>query len=988
MKEVIQRSKQLWHAHVSLVDETTRALEKLITNCKPLSVSNTTARPPGVFSGRAIIGLHSQGDCSTQDSVNFPYRHAPHKALAADMKTSQRQGDTAGAGGSGAEEEPIPIRSAELRADFPIVGIGASAGGLEAFTAFLRALSPDLGMAFIFVPHLDPSRESAFGQILARETSMPVHTVDDDMPIERNNVYVLPPNRDLAISAGKLHLSKREEPRSPNTAIDIFFRSLAADQGSNAIGVVLSGTASDGTQGLTAIKGEGGITFAQDLTSAKYDGMPASAIAAECVDFVLPPHGIAAELARIGQHPYVTGSPFDAGDGADRASDNHMAQVFRLLRRTTKVDFSEYKPPTIGRRIQRRMALHKIEKLGDYVNLLHRDRAEANALYQDLLINVTSFFRNPEAFETLKQIVYPAILQNRSSGSPIRIWVPGCSTGEETYSHAISLVEYLGEERTEVSIQIFGTDLSETAIQRARAGVYKESIETDVSPSRLRRFFHKSDGGYQISKTIRDLCVFSTQNVFSDPPFSRMDLVSCRNVMIYLSQALQKRVIPIFHYALNPNGFLMIGSTEGLLGAGSELFEIADKKQKIYRKKLVSTPMSFGFSLGHADSGSDGSETPVPPAKPPDSTKAPIELQREADRLLLALYTPPAVVVNDQLEILQSRGHTGPFLELPPGKASLNLLKMARPGLPFELQSAIEEARKNGGESKREDIQLETNGSSKRVTVRVIPFKTPVQQQNSFLVVFELSQAKDQAPLPAVDLSKPLTESEQSERDKQIAQIKQELAATKEYLQSIIEAQEATNEELQSANEEIQSGNEELQSTNEELQTSKEELESANEELHTVNEEMQHRNELLTQLNNDLTNLLNSVSLPMVMVGADLSVRRFTPLATSVLGLMANDVGRPLPRLKLKIDATNLEQMMLSVIQEVQPKHYQVQDQEGNWCSLRITPYRTLDNRIDGVVLTVVDKSPFAAEPAPDGSTPAKKAGTRKHSAKNKMRPN
>jgi len=883
-------------------------------------------------------------------------------------------------------KDQTSLQSGSQKNGFPIVGIGASAGGLEAFTGLLKALSPDLGMAYVFVPHLDPTRESAFTQILARSTSMPVIQITDGLEVERNRLYVIPPNRDLTIANSRLHIANRnkEEPRSVNMTIDIFFRSLAADQGSNAIGVILSGTASDGTLGLTAIKGEGGITFSQDTGSAKYDGMPASAIAADCVDFVLPPEGIAAELARIRQHSYVVGPYIEPTEVDGKGIDTYMSQVFRLLRRATKVDFSEYKPPTIGRRIQRRMALHKIESIGEYVNLLHRDRAEVNALYQDLLINVTSFFRNPEAFDTLKQIVYPAILHARnSSSSPIRIWVPGCSTGEETYSHAISIVEFLGEERTEVPIQIFGTDLSETAIQRARAGIYKESIEADVSPVRLRRFFHKADGGYQISKTIRDLCIFSTQNVFSDPPFSRMDLVSCRNVMIYLSQALQKRVIPIFHYALNPTGFLMIGSTEGLLGAGSELFEMADKKQKIYRKKLISTPVTFGFSVGHPEHETEGIEVSAPPEKQSETSKAPIELQREADRLLLARYTPPAVVINDQLEILQSRGRTGAFLELPAGKASLNLLKMARPGLLFELQSAIDEVRKNGVEAKRVNVHIESNGNTRQITVRVVPFKTPVQDQHSFLIIFE-NQPSELQPNGPLLPPKPLTESEISEKDKQIAQLKQELAATKEYLQSIIETQEATNEELQSANEEIQSGNEELQSTNEELQTSKEELESANEELHTVNEEMQHRNELLTQLNNDLTNLLNSVNLPMVMVGADLSVRRFTPQATATLGLMASDVGRPIPRLKLKIDVANLEQMMLDVIQEVQARQYRVQDHEGHWCSLRITPYRTLDNRIDGVVLSVVDKSTLGEDTTAKASEERKLAAVKNRGSKGK----
>ncbi len=459
----------------------------------------------------------------------------------------------------------------------PVVGIGASAGGLEALTTLLKALSPKLGMGFVVVPHLDPSRESVFTQILGRVTVMEVSQIGNGMRVEPNQVYVIPPNCDLTISGGVLHISAREEIHAGNTTVDTFLRSLAFDQGGNAIGIVLSGTGADATAGLTAIKGEGGITFAQEPQSAKYDGMPASAIAAGCVDFVLPPEGIAEELERISRHPYVVGEEPKQISIDDAKRDSQIAQVFRLLRRATKVDFSEYKPPTIARRIKRRMVLHRMENLADYVALLQRDRAEVNALYQDILINVTSFFRNPEAFESLKQVVYPVILRSRGSSSgPIRMWVPGCSTGEETYSHAISLVEFLSEERTEVPIQIFGTDLSDNAVQRARAGVYKESIEADISPMRLRRFFHKSDGGYQVSKIIRDLCIFSTQNVFSDPPFSRMDLVSCRNVMIYLGQSLQKRVIPIFHYALNPNGFLVIGNTEGLLGAGSVLFEVAD----------------------------------------------------------------------------------------------------------------------------------------------------------------------------------------------------------------------------------------------------------------------------------------------------------------------------------------------------------------------------------------------------------------------------
>jgi two-component system CheB/CheR fusion protein len=732
--------------------------------------------------------------------------------------------------------------------------------------------------------------------------------------------------------------------------------SVSPSTPSSAIGIVLSGTGADGTLGLGAIKAEGGITFAQDSASAKYDGMPTSAVAAGHVDMVLAPEAIAAELARIRRHPYVSGDdPYESEANAS-SWEAQLAQVFQLLRRLTKVDFSDYKQPTILRRMQRRMVLHKVDDLPEYIALLQTDRKELTALYHDLLINVTSFFRNPEAFDALRQMVYPAIRDShRGDSASIRIWVPGCSTGEEVYSHAISLVEFLGDQHIDVPIQVFGTDLSETAIAKARIGIFKETIEADVSPERRRRFFHAHDSGYQISRSIRDLCVFSTQNVFSDPPFSRMDLVSCRNVMIYLGQALQKRVIPIFHYALKAKGFLMIGNTEGLLSAGSDLFEIADKKQKIYSKKLAPTPITFGFAAAPRDSQSQESEAVVPNSKAPEPLKAPADLQREADRLLLTRYAPPSVIVNSQMEIVQIKGHTGKFLELPSGKASLNILKMARPGLLVELQKTMEETRQNGVEATKSNVRIGEDSDLTNVTLRVIPVRTPVHDQNNLLIVFESEAGYPPRDVAAESSSVPLSDDERRQKDQQIAQMKQELAATKEYLQAIIESQEATNEELQSANEEIQSGNEELQSTNEELQTSKEELESANEELHTVNEEMQQRNELLSQLNNDLTNLLNSVNLPLVMVGSDLSVRRFTPQAATVLGLDASDIGRPIPRLKLKIEVDNLEKAMLDVLEDVQPKKYKVKDGNGGWCSVRLAPYRTLDNRIDGVVLSIVN---------------------------------
>lgn len=840
---------------------------------------------------------------------------------------------------------------------FPVVGIGSSAGGVEACTQLLKHLSPNLGMAFVFVQHLDPSHDSALRDVFARHTSMPVVRITGETKVEPNHVYVVEPNTQVTISGGVLHPRPLARPRPVPVTIDTFLRSLAEERGSNAIGILLSGTGADGTLGLAAVKSQGGLTFAQD-SSAKYDAMPANAARAGAVDRVLSCEQIASELTTEASHSYVHRREETVGwseGDAENSNDAHMRQIFALLKRAARVDFSEYKPPTISRRIGRRMALTKVETLGDYVALLQRDQQEVLALYRDLLINVTSFFRDGEAFKALKTVAYPDLLALRGRVSmPIRIWVPGCSTGEEAYSHAIAVAEFLADNQVEIPVQIFGTDLSEAAIQRARNGVYNETIEADVSAVRLRRFFHRIDSGYQISKTIRDMCIFSTQNVFMDPPFSRIDLISCRNVMIYLGQSLQRRVIPIFHYALNGGGFLMIGNTEGLLGAGAELFDIADKKHKIYRKRGVATPAnSYGFSVRVPDRPSEA-EPGVRVHKGQDASRMPNDVQREADRLLLTRYAPPSVVVNDSLDIVQTKGHTGRFLELPPGRASLNLLKMARPGLLHDLQDAIEEARKSGVDAVRAGLHMDGNGGD-LVTIRVTPVRTPVQEDPSFLIAFESPTAI--IPSAAPDLPAPLSDDERTLKDKQIAQLKQELASTKEYLQSIIEAIEATNEELQSANEEIQSGNEELQSTNEELQTSKEELESANEELHTVNEEMQHRNELLTQLNNDLTNLLNSINLPMVMVGADLSVRRFTPQASKMLGLSATDVGRPITRLRLKMEIANLEEMMLEVISELQPKHYAVKDTDGETRELRLTPYRTVDNRIDGVVLTMLSDS-------------------------------
>jgi two-component system, chemotaxis family, CheB/CheR fusion protein len=838
---------------------------------------------------------------------------------------------------------------------FPIVAIGASAGGLEAFSNLLRSLPPEPGLALVFIPHLDPTHESAMVELLSRTTRLPVVQASDGMRVMCNTVYVLPPNSDMTISAGVLRLVRREAGRGQHMPIDTFFRSLAEDQKSNAVGVILSGTANDGTLGLSDIKNEGGITFAQDSESAKYDGMPSSAIAANVVDFVLSPGHIAQDLIRMQQQPSKRAPTQDAFDGKDRL----LKDIFRMLKTYSKVDFVDYKVATIRRRILRRMNLNQVGILSDYVKLLHRSPQEVEALYRDVLINVTSFFRNPEVFESLRETVYPKILADRSAQDPVRVWVPGCSTGEETYSHAISLVEMLSELRIEVPIQIFGTDLSETSIQRARAGFYKETIAGDVSEIRLRRFFHKVPGGYQISKSIRDMCIFARQNVFSDPPFSRMDLISCRNVLIYLSPVLQKKVIPIFHYALKQHGFLLVGNTEGLLGSSAEIFDLAERKSKIYQKKSVPSPVTFGLALS-GQILERGLDKPIRGPREDEHPKTPADVQREADRLLLTKYVPCAVVVNDELEILQSRGRTNRFLELPTGKASLSLLKMARPGLLYELRTLIDKARKNSVAVSKEGIVLEEEDGAIAIKLEVIPFRTPARDQRHFLVLFEeMAVAKPRIePKPVI---RHASRDALDVKEVQIVQLKQELAGTKEYLQSIIEAQEATNEELQSANEEIQSGNEELQSTNEELQTSKEELESANEELNTVNEEIHHRNQQLAQLSNDLINLLNSVTIPMIMLGEDLRIRRYTPEAERVFGFAEHDVGKALTHLSLNLDVPQLERWMLDVMRDVTMRNEQVRSRDDKMYRLRITPYRTLENKIDGVVITLLDISDLVA---------------------------
>ena len=848
---------------------------------------------------------------------------------------------------SAAATPPVPEQPSKSKS-FPIIGVGASAGGLEAFTKLLEHLPPDTGMAFVLVQHLDPTHASILSSLLAKKTEMPVNEVTDGMPVEPNRIYVIPPNTNMAILNGALQLLPRTETRGRHMSVDYFFRSLAEDQGSQAIGVVLSGADSDGALGLQAIKAEGGITFAQEEKTAKYDSMPHSAIATGAVDFVLPPEGIAKELHKFSNHPYVR--PFNLPKASELLpnAEDGLRKIFVLLRSAHQIDFTSYKQSTVRRRIMRRMALHKIDRLDDYIRYLQGSPAEVSDLYTDLLINVTRFFRDPETFETLKSRVFPKILQNRAAETPVRIWVTGCSTGEEAYTLAICWQEFVGGRAASVPVQIFATDLNDAGIDKARTGIYPENISLDVSPERLRRFFVKVERGYQISKTIRDMCVFARQNLIKDPPFSKLDLVCCRNVLIYLESVVQRKLIPIFHYALNPTGFLMLGNSE-TIGAFSDLFTQVDKKQRLYARKSALFHPDFGFVVSDRETDSG-----LRPQSEGDGSQ--FKAEKEADRIILSEYAPAGVLIKADLEILQFRGQTGYYLEPAPGAASFNLLKMARPGLLPELRTAIHEALRQMLPVRKESLRVKYNGQFRVINLRVTPIAASASEEKYLLVLFEdmtPPESKQESP-PEPSRGKDRRVKEQAV-DPLVIKLEEELVAAREYLRSEITRHQSTIDELNSANEEIQSSNEELQSINEEMETSKEELQAANEELSTVNDELQHRNDALTLTNDDLVNLLGSVNIPILMLDRDLRIRRFTSKAEKTLSLIPTDIGRPIGDLKPRINVANLEPLILEALDTLRVKEHEVQDREDRWYVMRIHPYRTASDKIDGTVLVLID---------------------------------
>jgi two-component system CheB/CheR fusion protein len=752
----------------------------------------------------------------------------------------------------------------------------------------------------------------------------------------------------MVLADGRLQLSPRTELRGVARPIDQFMRSLAEEHGHKAIAIVLSGTGSDGTLGIEEVKAAGGITFVQD-SSAVHDGMPRSAIAGGGVDFILAPRKIARELGRIAEHPYV--GP-ELEEGVTALSEGDLQRVIAMLRESSGVDFTNYKRNTLYRRITRRMALNKLVSAREYLKMLKGNTGEMEALYQDVLINVTSFFRNPEAYEALKSEIFPKLTRERGRHEQVRVWALGCSTGEEAYSVAIAYSEYLESSGLHVPLQVFATDLNGAGIEKARAGIYGKGIAQDVSSERLRRYFVESDGSYRIAKTIRDMCVFARQNVLADPPFSRIDLVACRNMLIYLEPVLQHRLIPMLHYALRGDGYLWLGNSE-TIGSYRDLFEPVDAKNRIYAKKgparsVASIPMAGVRLVRH----------PVPHQAAPREVQA-NDAQKEADRILISRYAPPGVVLNDEHEILQFRGDTSAFLRPAPGKASLNFLKMLREGLMVAARGALARARRDQAVAREEGLRVRSNGGWRTVDVVVVPLKGNDIATGSVLVLFEEPAHSVDARSRQLDADAKAATLEPAPEDigggeREITRLKQELSATRDYLQSVIEQQEAANEELQSSNEEVQSANEELQSINEELETSKEEIQSSNEELTTVNDELQNRNRDLSQSNNDLANLLSSVQMPIVMLGRDLRIRRFTPAAEKMLNLIPADVGRPIGDIKLNLSIEDFEQMVTEVIDSVTVHEREV-TRAGRSYLLRVHPYRTTENQIDGAVVVLVD---------------------------------
>ena len=837
---------------------------------------------------------------------------------------------------------------------FTIVGIGASAGGLAAFEAFFSGfpLDSDPGMAFILVQHLAPEHKSILTELLGRYTHMPVSEVVDGMVVKPNCVYVIPPNREMAFSQGALQLFEPTEAHGRRLPVDFLFRSLAAELHEKAIGIILSGTGSDGVLGVRAIKGEGGMVIAQKGDTTEYDGMPRSAMATGLVDYELAPAEMLQQILDFVNSPVLQAVSISE---PNPAADIVLKKICILLHAKTGYDFSQYKTSTIYRRTERRMVVRKLSDLNDYLKLLHRNPVEVQDLFQDLLIGVTHFFRDPEAFTVLEEQVIPKIFAEKPVGSTVRAWVAGCSTGEEAYSVAILLQEHMEKLKKNYKIQVFATDIDPRALASARLGIYPSNITGDLTQERLAKCFTLEPDGnsYRIHGAIRDMLVFSAQDLIKDPPFSRLDLICCRNLLIYISAALQKKIIPLFHHSLSAKGWLFLGSSESI-GECTDMFTTQDRKQKIFRRKeefplakvtpvLQSLPQLTGL---HGQSF-QYSRYASQPMKPP--------FRELTEQALLQHLDQVAALVNAQGDVLYIHGRSGLYLEPSPGESGVSsILNMARDGLRMPLSTALFKSIGNKSIVDVPGIQVNANGLLVQVDLTVRPTTDPLL----FLVVLKKGAALPVLEPPTAGIGSAVVDDAGSFSADDVLALKRELLAKEDYLISSNEELETANEELRSTNEEMQSVNEELQSSNEELETSKEELQSVNEELATVNAELQNKVLDLSRTSNDMGNLLAGTGIATVFVDHDLRILRFTPTATQIINLIQSDVGRPVAHIASNlVGHSGLVDEVTAVLDTLVPRKCEVQTIKGDWYSMSIMPYRTLDNVIEGAVLTFVDIS-------------------------------
>ncbi len=823
----------------------------------------------------------------------------------------------------------------ELPADntFYVVGIGASAGGLDALERFFGNMPESSGMAFIVVSHLDPTHISIMPELIQKSTKMKLFQAEDGMILEPNHVYVAPANRDLAILHGTIQLIEPVEAHGFRLPIDFFFKSLSADLGEKAICIILSGMASDGTAGLKSVKSELGMVMVQEPKSAKFDGMPSSAIKTGLADYILPPEEMPGQLIKYTAQK-VKGILLDRAITDDKIPDSFQ-KIFILLRTYTGHDFSLYKQNTIYRRVERRMNISQLDNIPNYIRLLQEDPSEIKNLFKELLIGVTNFFRDPESFENLKKVLLD-LVKNKPDSGQIRIWVPGCSTGEEAYSVAIILRECMDEVKKYFNVQIFATDIDSDAIEKARIGSFS-GIEPDVSKERLKRFFRYEGNLFHIRKEIREMLVFAPQSIIKDPPFTKLDLICCRNLLIYLNTELQKKIIPLFHYSLLPNGILFLGSSE-TIGGFVDLFSISDKKWKIYRRRdsIYSAQPYIDFPVSRSKEKTH--ETIMNKDKLKNITGL-------AEKVILQSYSPNCVIISENGDIVYIHGRTGKYLELTNGEAKMNIFEMAREGLKQELPVLVRKVLSSRKSLTVEGIKVKSAGRGRLTNLTIKPVKEPEEMRGSLLMIFE--EVIPQKKIPA---SKKIQYEKKSE--KIIKGLERELKSTKEDLRATIEELETSNEELKSTNEEMQSTNEEMQSSNEELETSKEELQSLNEELITVNTELQNTNEELSVINNNMKNLLDSTDIPTIFLDNNLFIKSFTSNATKVVNLISSDIGRPITHLATNLKYENFIEDTKEVLRTLVYKEIELQTDNGIWYQMRILPYRTISNVIDGVVIT------------------------------------